>query len=70
MKKQIQNNEPHTKQYLSSNEVCEILNISSRTLQRYRTNGKISYSKISERNFLYKLEDVMELINKNIFYAF
>ena len=34
--------------WVDSGEVCHFLKISERTLQRLRTNGKITYSQISQ----------------------
>jgi len=43
--------------FLDNNEVCEILHISSRTLQDYRDKGLIGFYKI-EGKILYKLSDI------------
>ncbi|KAA6310921.1 hypothetical protein EZS27_037858 [termite gut metagenome] len=47
--------------WLDNQEVCQILNISKRTLQAYRDNGALSYTQINRKMF-YKPEDVERLI--------
>lgn len=46
------------KSYLNSDEVAAILRVSKRTLQNYRTEGKILHYKMSKKVILYKAEDV------------
>lgn len=48
-------------EWLDSQDVCMLLNISKRTLQTYRDTGKISFSQISHKIY-YKHEDVMLLL--------
>lgn len=43
--------------WLDNQDVCQILNISPRTLQTLRDNGTLAYSQIN-RKVYYKLEDV------------
>ena len=47
--------------WLNSQDVCMILNISKRTLQSLRDSGKLAYSQIN-RVMYYKPEDVEKLI--------
>lgn len=47
--------------WLDNQDVCEILNITKRTLQNYRDNGTLPYSQI-ERKIYYKPEDVENLL--------
>lgn len=47
--------------WLNSQDVCIILNISKRTLQSLRDSGKLAYSQIN-RAMYYKPEDVEKLI--------
>lgn len=54
-----------TKRFLKSAEVAEILRISERTLQNYRSEGKILFYKISKKNILYRVEDVEELLKNS-----
>ena len=49
--------------WLDNQEVCQILNISKRTLQTYRDNGTLAYSQINHKIY-YKPCDVEEVINK------
>ena len=45
-------------------DFCQILNISARTSQRYRTEGLIPYSVLRQRVY-YKESDVWTFIHKN-----
>lgn len=49
--------------WLDNQEVCEILNISKRTLQTYRDNGTLAHTQIGHKMY-YRSEDVELLINK------
>lgn len=51
--------------WVDSYEVCTFLKISERTLQRLRSNGEISYSKIRGRNY-YKIGEIRRLIESRI----
>ncbi len=53
------------KKWLDNQDVCQILNISKRTLQTLRDSGKLSYSLIGSKAF-YKKEDVQTFIEKNL----
>ena len=48
-------------EWLDNQDVCQILNISPRTLQTLRQNGTLAYSQI-ERKIYYKPEDVERII--------
>ena len=48
--------------WLDNQEVCNLLNISKRTLQYYRNTGKISFSQINSKCY-YKASDVEKLLN-------
>ena len=50
--------------WLDSDEVCEMLTISPRTLQSLRYKGILGYSQIQHRTY-YKLDEVVELIRSN-----
>lgn len=52
------------KLYYNSDEVAQILRVTKRTLQNYRTEGKIMFYKMSKKNILYKAGDI-ELFLKN-----
>ncbi|MDD2476733.1 MAG: helix-turn-helix domain-containing protein [Dysgonamonadaceae bacterium] len=51
--------------WVDSYEVCTFLKISARTLQRLRSNGDISYSKIRGRNY-YQISEIKRLIESRI----
>ena len=59
-------------EWLDNQDVCQILNISPRTLQTLRQNGTLAYSQI-EHKIYYKPEDVESIIHvvagrdKNVF---
>ena len=46
LKEIIQSKPQQTKQWLKSNEVRKLLNISSSTLQNLRINGTLTYTKV------------------------
>lgn len=48
-------------EWLDNQDVCKMLNISSRTLQTLRDNGTLSYSQIN-RKVYYKPEDVERIL--------
>ena len=48
-------------EWLDNQDVCQILNISPRTLQMLRQNGTLAYSQI-EHKIYYKPEDVERII--------
>lgn len=50
--------------YLTSEEVCKLLRLSSRTLQEYRDNGTIAYYKIGGK-ILYKQSDIQAMLERN-----
>lgn len=47
--------------WIDNHRVCQILNISIRTLQTYRDNGTLPYTQICRKTY-YKSEDVERLI--------
>lgn len=49
--------------WLDNQEVCEILDISKRTLQTYRDNGTLAFSQVGHKMF-YRPEDVEQVINR------
>lgn len=52
--------------FLSSEQVCSLLNISSRTLQTLRDTKQITYSAISGRTFLYPESDIRKILERNL----
>jgi hypothetical protein len=49
---------------LDNQDVCQLLNISKRTLQRYRSSGELPYQMIYHKTF-YKESDVETFIKAN-----
>lgn len=50
---------------LSTEEICDILDISPRTLQRLRKDGRIFYY-IEKGKCIYKFEDIEQLVNDKV----
>lgn len=48
-------------EWMDNSDVCQILNISKRTLQTYRDNGTIPFARINRKMF-YKKEDIEKLL--------
>ena len=48
--------------WLDNQDVCQMLNISPRTLQTFRDNGMLAYSQINHKVY-YKPEDVESIIH-------
>lgn len=57
------------KDWLSTEEVMEMLNVSRRTVQNYRDEGKISYTQHG-RKILYPREGIEEFLRKNMIKAY
>jgi hypothetical protein len=57
----VQPGQGQSKQWLKSNEVRKLLNISPGTLQNLRINGTLRYTKIGGMMY-YKLEDIHKLL--------
>jgi hypothetical protein len=49
---------------LDNQDLCFMLHISKRTLQRYRTDGGLPYIKYGQKIY-YKTADVRDFINRN-----
>lgn len=49
--------------FLTGEEVCELLKLSSRTLQEYRSNGTLAYYKIGGK-ILYKQSDIQAMLER------
>lgn len=52
----------NTENWLDNKQVCELLKISSRTLQTYRDTGVLPYSQIGHKCY-YKATDIEQFIN-------
>ncbi|MDR8389502.1 helix-turn-helix domain-containing protein [Aliifodinibius sp. S!AR15-10] len=57
------------KDWLSTEEVMEMLKVSRRTVQNYRDEGKISYFQ-QGRKILYPREGIEEFLRKNMIKAY
>ncbi|WPR73068.1 helix-turn-helix domain-containing protein [Flavobacterium sp. NG2] len=64
LKEILQSQPEQTKQWLKSNEVRKLLNISPGTLQNLRINGTISYTKIGGILY-YSTADLDKLLEAN-----
>ena len=64
IKEIIQSKPPQTKQWLKSNEVRKLLNISSSTLQNLRINGTLTYTKVGGIMY-YDKADIEKLLHGN-----
>ena len=51
--------------FLNSADVENLLRISKRTLQNYRSDGRLPYLKISKKNILYRAEDVLTFLENS-----
>ena len=63
LKEIIQSKPQQTKQWLKSNEVRKLLNISSSTLQNLRINGTLKYKRIGGIIY-YNYEDIVKMLEK------
>ncbi len=52
----------YLQEWLDNQEVCEILNVSKRTLQTYRDNGRLPFTQI-DRKMYYRPADIELLLN-------
>lgn len=50
--------------WLGNDDVCSLLQISKRTLQSYRDNGVLPYSKIGRKCY-YRVSDIENLISQS-----
>jgi len=53
-------------QLLDNQDLCLLLKVSTRTLQRYRDKGILPYIKLDDGRCYYKASDVHELIRNKI----
>lgn len=66
---EVKNKQPFTEIWLDNKQVCELLGISTRTLQSYRDEGKIGFSQIGSKIY-YKASDIESFLNKHYNKAF
>lgn len=52
-------------EWLDSDEVCAILHISKRTLQRYRSNRLITFSVVNHK-MLYSKADILNMLSEKV----
>jgi hypothetical protein len=57
-------------EWVDSNTVLKLLGISKRTLQNFRDQGKIEFSKVSKKLIYYNRRSVEQLLKRNVFKAF
>ncbi|MBT3301762.1 MAG: helix-turn-helix domain-containing protein [Bacteroidetes bacterium] len=57
---------PQENRWIDSRDLCKMLKVSNRTLQKYRDKGKISFIKFDGK-ILYKPEDVINEIERSYF---
>ena len=62
-------NQKSAKKWLSNSEACEFLDVTPRTMQNYRDNGVISFSKVGSKIY-YKLNDLETHLESHFFTAF
>lgn len=53
------------KLFMNSAQVCEVLHISSRTLQNYRDDGRLKCYRLSRKKIVYYVEDVLTLLKNS-----
>lgn len=58
-----------TKQLYTISDACELLQVSKRTLQKYRDDGKLSFSQVGDKIY-FKQTDIDTFLNGNRFEAF
>ena len=60
---------PNQSNWISNEEACKILNVTPRTMQNYRDNGIISFSKVGSKIY-YRLNDLEEHLESHFHTAF
>tara|TARA_R110002096_G_scaffold282779_1_gene476729 strand:- start:6589 stop:6879 length:291 start_codon:yes stop_codon:yes gene_type:complete len=68
-KKLEENQKSPTDTFLDNQEFLQLMNISKRTAQTWRDEGKISFSQIGSKIY-YRMSDVQKLLDKNYKAAF
>lgn len=66
IKQALQNRTPHLngEKYLTNKDVCQMLHISTRTLQDWRDTGKIPFIRIKGK-ILYRESEVLRWLSEN-----
>ena len=65
----VSNQKPSHETFLDNQEFIQLMNISKRTAQTWRDEGKVSFSQIGSKIY-YKMKDVEVLLDKNYNKAF
>ena len=55
---------PEGERLLDNFDLCQLLNVSKRTLQRYRSSGDLPYQRIYQKTY-YKESDVQKFVDKH-----
>jgi 3-methyladenine DNA glycosylase Tag len=63
------NQKPPQETFLDNQEFIQLMNISKRTAQSWRDEGKVSFSQIGSKIY-YRMSDVQKLLDKNYKAAF
>ena len=63
------NQKPPQETFLDNQEFIQLMNISKRTAQTWRDEGKVSFSQIGSKIY-YRMSDVKKLLDKNYKAAF
>ena len=61
--------QPLSENWYSLDETCEFLRVSKRSLQKYRDEGYIAFSKVGGK-FYFKASDIETFLNQHKFTAF
>jgi hypothetical protein len=71
MEQALKSRTPHLngEKFLTNNDVCKMLKVSSRTLQDWRISGKIPYIQLKAK-ILYRESDIMKMLESNYFQGF
>lgn len=59
----LRHGEKKMTEWMDNQDVCQMLNISPRTLQTLRDNGTLAYSQINHKTY-YRPEDVQGIVSK------
>lgn len=51
--------------FLTSEDVATILRVSKRTVQNYRSEGKLMYYKVNPKTIRYRVGDVVEFLKQS-----
>ena len=64
----LKNRTPHLngEKFLTNKEVCQILNVSARTLQEWKSKGVIPYIQLRGK-ILYRQSDINKMLENNFF---